>query len=389
MKVEAMGFLTEAWSQRKQQHLFLTGPPGVGKTTMVMRLLQKLSLDLSSGVDVAGFYTEEVRDGSGQRCGFDVVRVGGGPADAPPRSALARVGQTPPRVGKYSIDVSAFEAFALPALEPPKKSLYPSPSGRGEAVSLPCEERAALGHEGLEEEAPRPRLCVCDEVGKMELLSLKFPATFLAALDSRAVLLGTLPQPARGQRDHELVEKVKKRADTLVLRITRNNRETLIEQAYATLRKCLGLRPPGQAARERGNKRMHEEEAEKRQHRAQTREEVDKDAEKEREQALKKARKEARDRERATQAKKLAKKKEVQAKKAREERKRRAAARKEARSLSRSKTLMEVEEEDDSEGDLEMESDVEALEAVEALDSEEEDVSLGRAVILLDEAEVR
>ncbi|XP_024894843.1 cancer-related nucleoside-triphosphatase isoform X2 [Pteropus alecto] len=84
----------------------------VGKTT----LIQKASAALqSSGVPVAGFYTEEVRQG-GRRIGFDVVTLSG------LRGPLSRVGPEPPpggrgcRVGQYVVDLTSFEQLALPAL---------------------------------------------------------------------------------------------------------------------------------------------------------------------------------------------------------------------------------------------------------------------------------
>lgn len=47
--------------------------PGVGKTTLVLKASEALR---SSGLQVEGFYTEEVREGAG-RIGFDVVTVRG------------------------------------------------------------------------------------------------------------------------------------------------------------------------------------------------------------------------------------------------------------------------------------------------------------------------
>merc|ERR1712079_516399 len=67
-------------------------------------------------------------------------------------------------------------------------------------------------------------------------------------------VLGTLPQPARGQRDHEVVERVKRRADVRVVRITRNNRDSVVSQVYSTLRESLNLGPPG-TGRPQVNKR--------------------------------------------------------------------------------------------------------------------------------------
>jgi nucleoside-triphosphatase len=109
----------------------VTGPPGVGKTTLVKSLCKSLENTTSEFV---GFYTDEVRDAhSGRRCGFDVVKFTG------ERCPLARVGGSGPHVvGQYVVDVTRFEKFALDELT------------RGASV------------------------VVIDEVGKMECLSRAF-----------------------------------------------------------------------------------------------------------------------------------------------------------------------------------------------------------------------
>ncbi|XP_027452499.2 cancer-related nucleoside-triphosphatase isoform X2 [Zalophus californianus] len=94
------------------RHVFLTGPPGVGKTTLIQKASEVLK---SSGVPVDGFYTEEVRQG-GRRIGFDVVTLSG------MRGVLSRIGSEPPpgkrecRVGQYVVDLTSFEHLALPVL---------------------------------------------------------------------------------------------------------------------------------------------------------------------------------------------------------------------------------------------------------------------------------
>lgn len=411
----------------------MTSQPGVGKTTMVQRLLAMLKAeDGEGGVDVAGFYTEEMRDEKGQRCGFDVVRVGGGPPGAPPRSALARIGQEQPRVGKYSVDVTAFEAFALPALEagrpkpaslPENPRLYTPLDGTPDVVGLleECGEeegatcRVFVPSTGQElsveasqlqilpddwkppQEEPEamddeqcPRLCVCDEVGKMELLSLKFPRIFLEALDGDAIVLGTLPQPARGQRDHEVVEEVKRRQDVRVLQITRNNRDARLLEAYAKLRESLGLGPPG-TGQVKPDKRKAKELAEREQREAKEREERDKAEAKERERVAKKERQAAREKERDAKAKQLAKKRELLAKCIRERRKARALVRQKAREAAKSGVVTAVEDEAGSDSSLELEDDedaVEDLENVEDVDAPV-DVEERRAAVAVAARRVR
>ncbi|KAM8814508.1 cancer-related nucleoside-triphosphatase isoform 1-T1 [Rhynchonycteris naso] len=97
------------------RHVFLTGPPGIGKTTLIQKASEVLK---SSGVPVDGFYTEEVRQG-GKRIGFDVVTLSG------LRGPLSRIGSGSPsgkqecQVGQYMVDLAAFEHLALPVLNVP------------------------------------------------------------------------------------------------------------------------------------------------------------------------------------------------------------------------------------------------------------------------------
>ena len=54
-----------------KKHLFLTGPSGVGKTTIIKETL---------GAQIAyagGFLTERVTDDSGKLLGFDLLPTGG------------------------------------------------------------------------------------------------------------------------------------------------------------------------------------------------------------------------------------------------------------------------------------------------------------------------
>ena len=48
--------------------ILLTGPPGVGKTTLIKYLCEQLG-------NCSGFYTEEIREG-GKRIGFNIVTSG-------------------------------------------------------------------------------------------------------------------------------------------------------------------------------------------------------------------------------------------------------------------------------------------------------------------------
>ena len=160
------------------RHLFLTGQPGVGKTTLACTSVQD--------VPACGFYTEECRSGGGDRQGFDVVVLG-----SDERGPLARLGSVKPCVGKYSVQVASFERLALPSLDAAGTS----------AITL------------------------IDEVGKMELYSEAFLPRVEAVLNSpSATVLGTLPMPRYG---HVVpaVEAVRNRPDVAVVKLVKANRD--------------------------------------------------------------------------------------------------------------------------------------------------------------------
>ncbi len=167
-------------------NLLLTGRPGVGKTTLVRRVLEELN-----DVTAAGFYTAEIRSG-GQRLGFRAVTLDGR------ETVLAHV-EIPgkPRVSRYGVDVAAFERLALPGLVP------------GSPASL----------------------IVIDEIGKMECFSRAFREAVVRALDADTPVLATIA--LRGDR---FIEGLKARGDVELVEITPANRDRLVEELVASLK---------------------------------------------------------------------------------------------------------------------------------------------------------
>jgi nucleoside-triphosphatase len=156
----------------------LEGRPGVGKTTVLRRLVGSLR---STAVPLAGFTTEEIRERCG-RVGFAVESLSG------ERGTLAHVDLPgPPRVGKYGVDLAALERIALPAL-------------RGTSA----------------------RVVVLDELGKMELASSAFRDVVTELFARDASIVATI-QAAR----HPFGDALKRRRDVEVLRITERNRDDL------------------------------------------------------------------------------------------------------------------------------------------------------------------
>ena len=162
--------------------LLLEGRPGIGKTTVARRLLTLLQ---EAGVPVGGFTTGELRTG-GHREGFVVEAASGA------REVLAHVDLPgPPRVGRYGVDLAAFERVALPAL---------GDSGPGGVV-------------------------VVDELGRMELASAAFCETVVELLGRDVAVVATVHH-AR----HQLTDALKRRPDIRVVRVTEATRDGLPEQ---------------------------------------------------------------------------------------------------------------------------------------------------------------
>jgi len=162
-------------------NVLLTGPPRVGKTTLVLSVLNSLPPGTA-----CGFVTSEIRR-EGQRVGFVAETLDG------ESCMLAHVDfRSPHRVGRYGVDLVAFESLALPVMDPARAT------------------------------AP---LIVIDEIGKMECFSTRFRHLVAMAIESERAVLATIAQ--RGDR---FIEGLKTRPDVSLLRVTQQNRDELVGQ---------------------------------------------------------------------------------------------------------------------------------------------------------------
>ncbi|KAL4239133.1 hypothetical protein ACF0H5_003835 [Mactra antiquata] len=185
---------------KPKRHILLTGQPGVGKTTLVKKVCDKLE---DENKECQGFYTEEQRE-DGQRVGFDVVTFDG------KKGSLARIvdRENPVAgrsymVGRYNVLLQSFEQTALPAL-----------------VAKPSEYT---------------RVMVIDEIGKMELFSRSFIQTVKDLLKHpKITVFATVPV-----KGNPFVEEIKHRDDVLLYTVTKENRNTLLDEVVDAVKDSL------------------------------------------------------------------------------------------------------------------------------------------------------
>jgi len=160
-------------------NILLTGRPGVGKTTLVERIVSELNIPPS------GFYTREIRE-KGKRVGFQLSTWDG------KTGVMSHVRfKSSCRAGKYGVDIRVIDDIGVPAIE----------------------EGLALG-----------RIIIVDELARMELFSIRFRKHVLKALNSQTPFLGTIQQ-----RCHPFLDLIRQRPDVKLIEITHKNRDTLVD----------------------------------------------------------------------------------------------------------------------------------------------------------------
>jgi nucleoside-triphosphatase len=172
------------------RNILITGRPGVGKTTLIKRVLDALA------IDAGGFYTHEIRD-RGSRVGFAITDLRG------ESGILAHVDHpSRHRVGRYGVNREDLERIGVPAIR--------------EAIR-------------------RAPLVVMDEIGRMELCSPDFRRAVEEALDSPVPVLGTIQD-----RRNAFLDAVRARGDVEIVRVDEANRDRLASELVDRVRALTG-----------------------------------------------------------------------------------------------------------------------------------------------------
>lgn len=169
-----------------ERHILLTGKPGVGKTTIIKKIIPLLEMP------AGGFFTEEIRV-MDRRMGFRIVTLDGD------EGIMSHVDcKSNYKVGKYRVDLESFERVAIPALE-----------------------KAIMDKS----------IIVIDEIGKMELFSAKFRELIRKILDSKKPLLCVIKEDGDA-----FTEEIKNRDDVSLITVNYENRAGLPAKVIERLR---------------------------------------------------------------------------------------------------------------------------------------------------------
>ena len=185
--------------------ILITGKPGIGKTTVVQKVLKELP------VLTGGFYTEEIRE-KGARVGFRLKTLDGR------EGILAHVeSDSPYRVSKYGVEVKTFEDIAVPALELVLQQFNSRAAGDTHLSAAGCPHPAVI--------------VVMDELGRMELFSKLFQQTVHRILEYPVPVLAVIQD-----RRNPFLDAIRFRKDVTLIRITDKNRNSVVEEIINNFR---------------------------------------------------------------------------------------------------------------------------------------------------------
>jgi nucleoside-triphosphatase len=162
--------------------IFLTGPPRIGKTTILLRSAEKLK---AQGCKLGGVVSQELRE-KNVRVGFEICdyRLG-------IKGWLAHIRQpTGSRIGKYRVNLNDLNSIGATSILNALKD---------------------------------SDVVLIDEVGPMELLSEDFKEAVRKAIKSPQLLLGTIHYRTR----HPFIKGIKANKEVDILTVTRKNRTRL------------------------------------------------------------------------------------------------------------------------------------------------------------------
>ena len=167
------------------KNVFITGIPGVGKTTLLKKLVHDLNM-----LVINGFHKEKIVEEDSTR-GYRVISF-----DNKEQILAHLFIEGPNKIDGFGVNIEGFEKFILPQIE----------------------------------NIDMVDLFIFDEIGKMECLSQKFCSGFEKILDAPIPVIATYSHHSAFK-----LNTLKKRKDTTFLQMTSKNRDDIWKQVLLAL----------------------------------------------------------------------------------------------------------------------------------------------------------
>ena len=169
------------------KNILICGTPGVGKTTLIKKILKRINLR------AGGFYTEEIKENN-RRVGFKIISLDN------QEGILAHISiKNSRRVGRYGVNIYDLENIGVKCL-----------------------------NQALKDDD----LILIDEIGKMEVFSEEFKEKVLDCLNSEKFVLATISFGG-----DKFISKIKERKDIVLFTINIENRNRLIDRISSLILK--------------------------------------------------------------------------------------------------------------------------------------------------------
>jgi len=167
--------------------LLITGRPGIGKTTLIKKVIKRSSLRWG------GFYTQEIRV-KNNRVGFKIISLSGEKGVLAHKDIKSKY-----KVGKYYINIHDLEVIAA------------------RSVNTALIERKPV---------------VIDEIGKMEIMSDKFKNAVNMAFQISPLVMATI-----SQHETSYINSIKRIENAILIEVTHENRDLLNKMILDLIKK--------------------------------------------------------------------------------------------------------------------------------------------------------